>query len=341
VKLAARPPRVGVLGAGTWGRNYVRSLAALPEAELTWVCDLAEEARRRAGLLAPGVRLTARLEEMLADPALEAVVIASNAVHHHAHAAAALRAGKHVLVEKPMTVTVADAEELCRLAKQSGRTLMVGHLMLYHGAVERLRAMVAGGELGRIYYLYAVRVNLGRIRRDENALWSFAPHDLSIILSLLEAEPESVAARGECYLQPGVEDVVFLNLRFADGTMAQIQLSWLDPRKERRLTVVGSKKMVVFDDGHPTEKLRVYDKGFDQPPEFTTFGEYLSIRDGDIHIPHLELGEPLRAECQHFLRCVAYGEPPRTSGEEGLRVVRLLAAAEQSMRQGGVPVRLG
>lgn len=337
---SARRVRVGVLGAGYWGRNYVRSLEGLPEAELAWVCDLAPEARKRAARLAPGARITASLEEMLADGALEAIVIATNAVHHHAHASAALRAGKHVLVEKPMALTVADAEELVRLAAEARRTLMVGHLMLYHGAVERLRAMVAGGELGRIYYLYALRVNLGRIRRDENALWSFAPHDLSIILSLVHAEPESVAARGECYLQPGIEDVVFVNLRFADGTMAQIQLSWLDPRKERRLTVVGSKKMVVFDDGHATEKLRVYDKGFVEPPEFTTFGEYLSIRNGDIHIPHLELGEPLRAECQHFLGCIARGEAPRTSGEEGLRVVRLLAAAEQSMQQGGTPVRL-
>jgi len=337
------PPkvRVGVLGSGYWGRNYVRSLEGLPEAELTWVCDLAEEARARAARLAPRARVTARLEEMLADPELEAVVVATNAIHHHAHASAALRAGKHVLVEKPMAVTVADAEALVRLASEIKRALMVGHLMLYHGAVERLRAMVASGELGRIYYLYALRVNLGRIRKDENALWSFAPHDLSIILSLLDAAPESVAARGECYLQPGIEDVVFVNLRFADGTMAQIQLSWLDPRKERRLTVVGSKKMVVFDDGHASEKLRVYDKGFGQPPEFSTFGEYLSIRNGDIHIPHLELGEPLRAECQHFLRALATGSTPRTSGEEGLRVVRLLAAAEQSMREGGIPVKLG
>jgi predicted dehydrogenase len=332
--------RVGVVGAGYWGRNYVRSLAALPEAELAWVCDRSADARARAAKLAPGARLTGVLDEMLADRELAAVAIATNAVHHHEHACAALAAGKHVLVEKPMAVTVEGAEEMVRRAAAAGRLLMVGHLMLYHPAVERLRAIVAGGELGRLYYLYALRVNLGRIRRDENALWSFAPHDLSIILALVDSAPESVSARGACYLQPGVEDVVFLNLRFADHVMAQIQLSWLDPRKERRLTVVGSRKMVVFDDGHATEKLRIYDKGFVEPPEFSSFGEYLSIRNGDIHIPHLELGEPLAAECRHFLACVASGAPPRTSGEDGLRVVRILAAAEASLRAGGAPVAL-
>jgi predicted dehydrogenase len=269
------------------------------------------------------------------------VVIATNAAHHHAHAVAALRAGKHVLVEKPMAVSVAEAEAMVSEAEQRGRRLMVGHLMLFHPAVDRLRQLIESGELGRVYYMYAARVNLGRIRRDENALWSFAPHDLGIILELVQAMPAEVWARGECYLQPGVEDVVFLNLRFPDRTMAQIQLSWLDPHKERRLTVVGSRKMVVFDDTHPSEKLRIYDKGFQQAPEFSSFGEYLSIRDGDIHIPHLDLVEPLTAQCRHFLSRLREGGPLRTDGRQGLEVVRILAAAERSMRQGGVPVRLG
>jgi predicted dehydrogenase len=326
------PIRIGIVGAGYWGRNFVRTYASLPEAQLSWVCDLDPEARHRASRLAPAARVTDHLEEMLADDSLQAVVVATNAAHHHAHASAALRAGKHVLVEKPMATAVADAEEMAQLAETGGRVLMVGHLMLYHPAVERLRAMADAGELGRVYYLYALRVNLGRIRRDENALWSFAPHDLSIILHLLRSEPATVWARGECYLQPGIEDVVFVNLQFADRTMAQIQLSWLDPRKERRLTVVGSRKMVVFDDGHATEKLRIYDKGFDRPPEYDSYSDYLSLRDGDIHIPHLDLAEPLAVECRHFLRCVAERTAPRTGGREGLAVVRILAAAEQSMR---------
>jgi predicted dehydrogenase len=338
--VTATRTKVAVVGAGYWGRNYVRNLHGVADAELRWVCDLAEEARARAAKLAPTARITAKLDEVLADPEVEAVVVATNATHHHAHALAALRAGKHVLVEKPMAVSVAQAEEMVAEAKRAGRVLMVGHLMLFHPAVVRLRQLIETGELGRVYYMVAVRVNLGKVRSDENALWSFAPHDLAIILELLRASPEEVWARGECYLQPGIEDVVFVNLRFADRRMAQIHLSWLDPHKERRLTVVGSRKMVVFDDTHATDKLRVYDKGFDQPPEYNTYGEYLSLRDGDIHIPHLELVEPLTAECKHFLRCVREGTTPRTDGKQGLEVVRILAGAERSLREGGVPIKL-
>ena len=218
---------------------------------------------------------------------------------------------------------------------------MVGHLMLYHPAFLHLSSLVAAGALGRVYYLYALRVNLGRLRSDENALWSFAPHDLSMILSLVAAPPVSVAARGEAYLQPGVEDVVFVNLAFADRTMAQIQLSWLDPRKERRLTVVGSQKMVELDDGHPTEKLRIYDKGYDRPPEFTQYGEYLTLRQGDVHIPRIDMAEPLDLECRHFVDCVRSGAAPRSDGASALRVVELLEAATRSLRAGGQPQLLG
>jgi len=332
------PINTAVIGAGYWGRNYVRNLASLPESQLRWVCDLDETARRRAHHMAPEANLTTDVEQVLADPDVEAVAIATNAMHHHAHSLAALRAGKHVLVEKPMAVSVAQAEEMVAVADEVGRMLMVGHLMLYHPAVEKLRTIVESGELGHVYYMYALRVNLGRIRSDENALWSFAPHDLSIIRYLLQDQPTTVWARGECYLQPNVEDVVFVNLQFPDRTMAQIQLSWLDPRKKRRLTVVGSRKMVVFDDTHATEKLRIYDKGFDRPPEYDTYGDYLSIRNGDIHIPHLDLVEPLTVECRHFLDCVARGATPRTPGREGLEVVRILAAAERSLDDGGRPV---
>jgi predicted dehydrogenase len=212
--------------------------------------------------------------------------------------------------------------------------------MLYHAGYERLRQLVRAGEIGDVYYIYALRVNLGRIRHDENALWSFAPHDLSMILDLLEARPITVAARGQAYLQPGIEDVVFLNLAFADLKMAQVQLSWLDPRKERRLTVVGSRKMVEFDDGHPSEKLRIYDKGYDRPPEFTRWGEYLTVRQGDIHIPQLKMSEPLEAECAHFLHCVRTGARPRTDAGHGLEVVRVLEAAQASLRSGGQPVAI-
>jgi len=204
--------------------------------------------------------------------------------------------------------------------------------MIYHPALDKLHALIRSGELGDIYYLYSLRVNLGRLRRDENALWSLAPHDLSMILHLIDEQPSEVAARGECYLQPGIEDVVFVNLRFPDRKMAQVQLSWLDPRKERRLTVVGSKKMVEFDDVHPIEKLRIYDKGFDRPPAFRGFGEYLTLRHGDVHIPRVDMVEPLAAECAHFLDCIRTGAQPRSGAQSGLDVVRVLAAADRSLR---------
>ena len=245
---------------------------------------------------------------MLEAPDVDAVVLATPAITHADLACLALRAGKHVFVEKPVALDVAGAEAVAAAAAASGKTVMVGHLMLYHPAVERMRTLVAAGELGELYYLYATRVNLGRLRTDENALWSFAPHDLSMIDYLLGALPETVSARGGSYLQPGIEDVVFLSLRFG-RQMAHVHLSWLDPHKERRLTVVGSKKMVVFDDV-ATEKLRIYDKGYDRPPSFERYDEYLTIRHGDIHIPHLDMTEPLAAECRHFVDCCRTGNSP-------------------------------
>jgi predicted dehydrogenase len=330
--------RVGVAGAGYWGINHVRAFSRLPGAELVAVCDPDEAALDRAARLAPKAARRGTLEELLADREIDAVVLATPAVAHAAQAMAALAAGKHVFVEKPMALTPDDASALAQLASSSKQVLMVGHLMLYHPAYERLRQLVRGGELGEVYYLYALRVNLGRLRKDENALWSFGPHDLSMILDLAGALPVSVAARGESYLQPGVEDVVFVNLAFADRKMAQVQLSWLDPRKERRLTVVGSKKMVELDDVHPTEKLRIYDKGYDRPPTFTQYGEYLTVRHGDIHIPKLDLAEPLEVECRHFIGCISEGRAPRTGAEHGLAVVRVLDAAQRSLKSGGGPV---
>ena len=331
---------VAVIGAGYWGRNYVRNFDQMPQTRLLWVCDPEPSARSRAERIAPGVRLAATAEPALLDPAVQAVAIATNLPSHHALALAALRAGKHVLVEKPLAASVEEAEEMVATAALADRILMVGHLMLYHPAVLRLKALIDAGELGRVYYMYALRVNLGRIREDENALWSFAPHDLSMINFLLAARPISVSARGRSYLRPGVEDVVFVNLEYPDATMAQIQLSWLDPHKERRLTVVGSKKMVVFDDTHVSEKLRVYDKGVNQPAEYDSYGAYLSLRNGDIHIPRLSMDEPLKLECNHFLECVAAGAKPHSSGRDGLDVVRILQSAQRSIGENGAPVAI-
>ncbi|GAJ04551.1 unnamed protein product, partial [marine sediment metagenome] len=231
-------------------------------------------------------------------------------------------------------------EELIRLAEEGGRILMVGHIMEYHPASLRLKEYLDKEELGRIYYLYASRVNLGKVRDIENALWSFAPHDLSLMMFLLDKAPLSVSATGACYLQPGVEDVVFVSLTFEEQIMAHIHVSWLDPHKSRRLTIVGSKKMVVFDDAASSEKIWLYDKGVESQLDYNTYGEYLSLRTGDIIIPKLESVEPLKTECQHFLDCVRERKKPRSDGLDGLRVLRVLDAAQESLKRGGVPVKL-
>jgi predicted dehydrogenase len=305
---------------------------------LVTVCDTESQNLKRAKGLAPTAKQTQDFLAVLDDKSVDAVVLATPAVEHAKQTLQALAAGKHVFVEKPLALSVGDALAVKKAAEASGRVLMIGHLLLYHAAVRRLKEMIDQGDIGEIYYLYALRVNLGKLRQDENAMWSLAPHDISIILHLLGQVPVSVSARGHAYLQPGVEDVVFLNLLFSDGKMAQIQVSWLDPRKERRLTVVGERRMVEFDDSHPTEKLRIYDKGFTRPPEFTQFGEFLTVRHGDIHIPHLDMPEPLNVECRHFIDCVKTQSTPRTGLKEGLDVFRVLWAADRSLRNQGVPV---
>jgi len=332
--------RVAVIGAGAWGLNHVRVFARAAGAELALVCDPDESARARAREVAPGVRVVGKLAEALEAQDVDAVVIATPAARHADHARAALHAGKHVLVEKPLAMRASDAEAVLAAARDADRTLMVGHLMLFHPAFERLEQLVRAGELGEVRYLYALRVNLGRLRRDENAMWSLGPHDVSMILHLLGAAPESVSARGGCYLQPGIQDVVFVNLRFPGGVLAQLQLSWLDPRKERRLTVVGSRKMIELDDVHAVEKLRIYDKGYDAPPTFTEYEEFLSIRHGDTVIPSVPAGEPLRLEARHFLDCIESGSPPRSDGASALQVVRVLEAAQESLDSDGTPVPL-
>lgn len=331
--------RVAIAGVGYWGINLVRTFARQARAHVTWLCDPRPDACERAAAVAPDARQTASFDELLEARDVDAVVIATPAVTHAALACRALAAGKHVFVEKPLALTVADAEAVRNAARAARRTVMVGHLMVYHPAVEHLKQLIDSGELGEVHYLYATRVNLGRARRDENALWSFAPHDLSMIDALLQARPSQVWATGESYLRPGVEDVVFLTLKFPTGQMAHVHLSWLDPRKERRLTVVGSRKMVVFDDVS-SDKLHIYDKGYERPPEFTQFSEYLTIRSGGVYIPHIKMVEPLAVECAHFLDCVSSGREPRTGIDSALRVVRMLAAAQESMDQGSLPVSI-
>jgi predicted dehydrogenase len=328
--------RLGVVGAGMWGRNHVRTAAGLAEGELAAVCDTDATVRTRLARQYPGVHVTGDVGDLLGR--VDGVVIAAPAAVHTALALQCVAAGKPCLVEKPFALSTRDAEAVAQAAADRHVPVLAGHLLLFHPAIERLRALVAGGELGTLFYLYGLRVNLGQVRADENALWSFGPHDVSVALFVLGEPPVRVAAQGKSYLQPGVEDVVFLTMEFASGVLAHVQLSWLDPHKERKLTVVGAKQMVVFDDMEPREKLRIYDKGVDRPPEYGSYGESLAIREGDIFIPKIPNVEPLAAELAHFVRVVRGTEPPRAGAGDGVAVVRVLAAATRSLAAGGAPV---
>ncbi|MGH3117316.1 MAG: Gfo/Idh/MocA family protein [Gaiellales bacterium] len=329
---------VAVVGVGGWGKNLARNYFQIPDCSLKYICDLSrprlEELRRQL----PGTAITPRFEDLLADPELHACVIATTASTHYALAKAALRAGKDVYVEKPFVLEVPQAEELVRIAEQEGRILMVGHLLEYHPVVGRLKGMIDSHELGDVYYMYNQRVNLGTVRDDENALWSFAPHDVSALLYLLGKEPTDVTARGQSYLRRGIEDVVFITLNFDDAALAHIHVSWLDPHKIRKMTIVGSKKMVVFDDMENTEKLKIYDKSAAHNADYNTFAEYVTLRFGDITIPHLRIDEPLQLECQHFLECIRERRQPRSDGRDGVRVVKVLAAAQRSLEKNGMPI---
>ncbi len=329
---------VGVAGLGYWGPNLARNLAALPGCELRWLCDADSDARERVRARFPGARLATDLGELLGDDGLDAVVLATPVPTHAPLALRVLAAGKHCFVEKPLATSVTDAEAVAEAAERAGRTLMVGHLLEYHPGVRTLRTLIDDGDLGTPYYIYGNRLNLGKLRADESALWSLGAHDVSVILALADEEPEEAVAHGECYVRPGVQDVVFCYLRFASGLAAHLHLSWLDPHKERRFTVVGAKRMATFDDMAVEGKVTVYDKGFDE--DSRSWGEYLA-RSGDIWSPRLPNAEPLRLECEHFLECVRTGAPPRSGAQSGVRVVRVLAALDDSLRRSARRARVG
>lgn len=325
-----------MIGAGAWGRNHVRTLASMATVELAAICDLSAGTRDRMAKAHPGVLVTDSVDQALA--ATDAVVVASTARTHAEIGLKAIAAGKPVLIEKPFALTVADADRLAAEGARRGVPVLVGHLLEFHPVVERLRAMIQEGALGEVYYLYSQRVNLGQVRPDENALWSFGPHDISVALYLMGEAPVSVSAQGHSYLQRGIEDVVFLVMRFRSGVVAHAHMSWLDPHKDRRLTVVGSKQMAVFDDMAPREKLRVYDKGVDRPPEYGSYGESLAVREGDIWIPKVGMTEPLGLELAHFVGVARGAAPTRADADDGVRVVRVLDAATRSLTNNGMPV---
>jgi predicted dehydrogenase len=327
--MSASPLRVAVVGLGYWGPNLARNFAAIEGCELAYCCDASEAARARLAPIFPGTRLTADLDELLTDPALDAVAIATPVPTHAELAVRVLQAGKHCFVEKPLAQSVQDAERVVAAAEAAGGVLMVGHLLEYHPGVRKLKELAETGELGdEIYYIYGNRLNLGKLRADENALWSLGAHDVSVLLHLAGEEPREVVAHGEAYVRDGVEDVVFCFMRFPSGLAAHLHLSWLDPHKERRFTVVGSKRMATFDDMQLERKLTIYDKGFDE--DARTYGEYIT-RSGDIFSPRIANVEPLRIECEHFVECARTGACPRSDGASGLRVVRVLEALQRSL----------
>jgi predicted dehydrogenase len=324
--------RVGLTGLGYWGPNLARNFDDL--ADLRWLCDLSPQQRERYARRFPNARLTADFDEVLADPEIDAVVVATPVVTHYELTKQALLAGKHVFVEKPPAVSGKEADELVSLAEERDLVLLPGHLLLYHPGVRRLNEIVNSGALGEVLYLYGNRQNLGQIRKDENALWSLGVHDLSVILHLIGEEPSQVWARGESFLNPGVEDVVFCYLRFPSGAIAHMHLSWLDPHKMRKMTVVGRERMAVFDDMELERKLTVYEKAPEQPAE--TYGEWRT-RTGDIHSPKIPNDEPLRLEVQHFLSLAEGAGDRFEAARAGATVVRTLEALQASLEQALTP----
>jgi predicted dehydrogenase len=330
--------KVGVVGLGYWGPNLARNFDRAPESTLAWICDASEAARARWAPQFPEARASAELDELLADPELEAIAVATHVPSHADVAMRVLEAGKHCFVEKPLAQSVAEAESVVKAADAAERVLMVGHLLEYHPGVDKLKEIADAGELGDIHYIYGNRLNLGKLRTDENALWSLGAHDVSVVLRLADGEePNEVSAVGESYMQPGVEDVVFAYMRFPSGLAAHLHLSWLDPHKERRFTVVGSKRMATFDDMDAERKVTVYDKGFDQ--DFSSYGEYIA-RSGDIWSPRISNEEPLRIEVRHFLERVRDGQEPRSGGRSGLQVVRVLEALQRSLEESARAARV-
>jgi len=332
---------IGVIGCGYWGPNLIRNFNELSDSNLLAICDLDESKLNKIKRRYPYVKTFKDYHDLLRDSLLEAVVVATPAFTHYQVVKECILAGKDTFVEKPLTLKVEEGKEILEVAKKKRKILMVGHLLEYHPAINKLKEYIDKGELGDIYYIYSQRVNLGKIKVEENALFSFAPHDISVILYLLGKEPEEVSAQGRSYLQNDVEDVVFITLYFPKKVLAHIHVSWLDPHKIRKMTVVGSKKMAVFDDMETANKLILYDRGVkrvNNNHHYNFFGEALSLRFGDIHIPRINSGEPLKLECQHFLDCIKNKKKPKSDGKDGLRVVKILEAAQKSLKAGGKTV---
>jgi len=333
--------RLALVGLGYWGPNLARNLAAVEGAELATLCDADGQRLARIGRRFPSARLVERFEDLIADEEIDGIVLATPVSTHYELCLAALEAGKHVLVEKPLATSSVECEALIDLADRRDLRLMVGHVFVYNAAVNKVKAYIDAGEIGDVYYVYSQRLNLGQVRQDVNAMWNFAPHDISILCHWFGGEPANIAARGHAYIQPGIEDVVFMSMEFPGNILASVHISWLDPHKIRRMTVVGSEKMIVYDDVSADAKVVIYDRGvtkrlLDQGDaslgSFRTFGEFqLLLRAGDVLIPKIDFVEPLMTECQHFVDCIRTGATPLSDGRQGLWVVRALEAAQRSL----------
>jgi predicted dehydrogenase len=333
---------IAIIGCGYWGPNLIRNFSQLSNARMLMCCDLDEKKLDRVKTLYPSTLTTNDVNQVFANPEIDAVGIATPVYTHYDLAKQALLHGKHVFVEKPLCHSSDVCLELIHVAEKEGKVLMVGHTFEYAAAVNKIKEIIQSGELGEILYISSVRLNLGLFQPDINVIWDLAPHDISIITYLLGEHPISVNGQGNGHYRKHIEDVATITLNFSNGTIAFVHSSWLDPNKVRRTTIVGSKKMLVYNDTEPQEKIKIYDKGVDSPAYYDTFGEFpYSYRYGDIYIPRIEDYEPLRMECSHFLECIEKNQTPRTDGYSGLRVVSVLEAASESLRQQGkaVPIK--
>lgn len=328
--------RIGVIGAGYWGPNLIRNFASLETSQVIAVADRRDDRLQHIKKNYPQIYTTNDYQEFF-EMDVDAVVIATPPATHYAIAKDCMEHGLHAFVEKPLTLTSEHAQELIDLAEERDLRLMVGHIFEYNAAVRKIKEIIQSGELGEIYYISAVRVNLGLYQPNLNVLWDLAPHDLSILLYLLDQEPKDITAQGGDRVFKGIHDIAYLHLVFPNKVLAHVQVSWLDPNKERRLTIVGSKKMLVYDDIEPMDKIKIFDKGVEAPPYTDTYADFqCSYRYGDITTPRLELVEPMKAECEHFVNCIFKGETPQSDGVVGLKVVRLLEVADRSLQNGGI-----
>lgn len=333
---------IAIVGCGYWGPNLIRNFNSLPDCKVRWVCDTDVDRLAHMKMLYPNVETTLKFDQVVKDVDIRAVAIATPVHSHHKLAKKSLQAGKHTFIEKPMARSVAECEELVELAEEKKLTLMVGHTFVYSSVVRKVKEIVDSGELGEIMYISSRRLNLGLFQKDINVVWDLAPHDISIILYILNEAPVSVNCQRKSHVHPKVEDVANMTLNFVNGSLVTIQSSWLDPNKVRETTFVGQKGMLVYDDLQTTEKLKIYDKRIEIPPHYDTFADFhYSYHYGNMYSPYVEQVEPLKTECQHFLDCIKYSAKPETNGTEGLKVVQILEAATKSLKNAGSRIEIG